>query len=149
MSPLGLLSPLFWYYTFHTVCWSFYVAQLCYSRILNLGSVTPGGHRWTPTEMVNKILWTRAFIYEIVFSVHWLEKKKKKKIHKLKVASYILFRELTEYYSLRNRLSDSPEILFQKGKGGARIYRSFCWKQINVYLNIKRVQLITKKDILS
>lgn len=25
------------------------------SRILNLGSVTPGGHRWTPAEIVNKI----------------------------------------------------------------------------------------------
>ena len=34
--------------------------------------------------------------------------KKKKKLHKLKVASYILFRELTEYYSWETASQIAP-----------------------------------------
>ena len=34
--------------------------------------------------------------------------------------------DLTEGYSPGNSLSASSEGLFQRGKGGARIYRNFC-----------------------
>ena len=54
-----------------------------------------------------------------------------KKSHNQKVESYLLFGDFSEYYSLRDSLSDSPEELFQTGKGGARIHTSFCWKKRN------------------
>ena len=44
-------------------------------------------------------------------------------------------------------LSDSSEVLFQRGRGGARIYRSFCWekkKPKTCKLDIQRLLLITK-----
>ena len=44
----------------------------------------------------------------------------------LKVRSYVLFGDLTEDYSLGVNLLDSSEELFQRGKGGAGIYRNFC-----------------------
>ena len=50
-------------------------------------------------------------------------------MHNLEVESYILFRNLTEDNSLGNNLSDSSEELFQRGKGEARIYKSFRWKK--------------------
>ena len=37
-------------------------------------------------------------------------------MHNLKVASYVLFGELTEDYSLVDHLSDSTEELFQRRK---------------------------------
>ena len=44
-------------------------------------------------------------------------------------------------------LSDSSEWLFPRGKGGARVYRSFRWKQMNnMWLNIKRLMLIAHKN---
>ena len=46
-------------------------------------------------------------------------------MHNLKVENYVLFRELTEDYSPEDSLSGSSEELFQRGKGGARIYTSF------------------------
>lgn len=54
-----------------------------------------------------------------------------KKSHNQKVESYLLFGDFSEYYSLRDSLSDSPEELFQTGKGGARIHTRFCWKKRN------------------
>ena len=50
-------------------------------------------------------------------------------MHNLKVASYVLFGDLTEDCSLGGgSLSDSSEELLQRGEGGARIY-SFCWEK--------------------
>ena len=45
-----------------------------------------------------------------------------RKTHNLEVASSVLFGGLTEDYSLGDGLSESAEELFQRGKGGARIY---------------------------
>ena len=42
-------------------------------------------------------------------------------MHNLKVENYVLFTALTEDYSLVHSLSDHPEGLSQRGKGGARI----------------------------
>ena len=47
-----------------------------------------------------------------------------KKMHNLKVENYVLFGDITE--NCRPDSSDSSEELFQRGKGGARIHRSFC-----------------------
>ena len=49
-------------------------------------------------------------------------------MNNLKGASYVLFGDLTEDYSSGDTLSNISEELFLRGKGGARIYRSFCWK---------------------
>ena len=68
-----------------------------------------------------------------------------KKIARIKVESYILFGRFTEDYS-SGQQPLSSEWLFSTGKGGARVYRSFCWKRMNsMWLNIKRLMLITKK----
>ena len=45
-----------------------------------------------------------------------------RKTHNLEVASSVLFGGLTEDYSPGDGLSESAEELFQRGKGGARIY---------------------------
>ena len=47
------------------------------------------------------------------------------KMHNLKVENYVLFRGHTKDLSPGDGLSDSSEGLFQRGKGGARIHRSF------------------------
>ena len=52
-------------------------------------------------------------------------KKRKKK--SLKIVTYVLFRELTEDYSLGNSLSDTYEKVLKNGKRGARIHFSSCW----------------------
>ena len=73
--------------------------------------------------------------------------KNHKNSHNLKVASYVLFRDLSEDYSPGDSLSESSEEMFQRGEGGATIYRSFCWKK-----NIVKHQKITanhKKTDLS
>ena len=64
--------------------------------------------------------------------------------HKLKVASYVLFGDLTEDYSLGDSLSGSSEGLFQRGKGGAGYVGVFTEK--NNVVDIKRSLLITKKQ---
>ena len=48
-----------------------------------------------------------------------------KKMHNLKVASHILFRDLTEDYILGDSLSDSSEELFQRSKGGLEYWGVF------------------------
>ena len=50
-------------------------------------------------------------------------------MHNVKVMSYILFEDFTEYYKqpLRKLWGTVP-----RSKGEARIYRSFCWKQKHV-----------------
>ena len=48
-----------------------------------------------------------------------------KKMHNLKAENYALFGELVEDLSLGGSLSDSSEGLLRRGKGRARIYRSF------------------------
>ena len=55
----------------------------------------------------------------------WMKTKKK---HNLKGESYVLFGGLSEDSSQEDSLSDSSEGLFQKGRGGARVHRSFCNK---------------------
>ena len=54
--------------------------------------------------------------------------------------TYVLFRELTEDYSLGNSLSDTYEKVFKNGKRGARKHRSFCWgekkKHVVKYQNV-------------
>ena len=52
----------------------------------------------------------------------------KKKIYKLKVENYVLFSGQTEDLSPGHSLSDSSEGMLQKGKGGAKVYTSFCNK---------------------
>ena len=51
-----------------------------------------------------------------------------KKMRNEKVENYALFGGLAEDLSPGDSLSDSSEGLFRRGKGGARIYRSFCKK---------------------
>ena len=51
----------------------------------------------------------------------------KKKIHKLKVENDVLFGGLSEDLSPADSLSGSSGLL-QRGKGGARIYRSYATK---------------------
>ena len=49
-------------------------------------------------------------------------------VHNFKVESYVLFSGQTDNSSLRHSVSGNSERLLQCGKGGARIYRSFCNK---------------------
>ena len=49
-------------------------------------------------------------------------------MHNIKVENYVLFGGLPEDSSLGGRLSGSSEGLLQRGKGEARIYRSFAIK---------------------
>ena len=54
---------------------------------------------------------------------------KKKMLHNLEVENYVLFSGLPVSCSLGYSLSDSSEKLFQGGRGGAGIRRSFCWEK--------------------
>ena len=74
-----------------------------------------------------------------------------KKTHNLKAENYVVFSDVTEDYSPGISLLVSSEELFQREKGGARIYGSFTEKQTNKnhVVNIKRLLLIPKKDISS
>ena len=69
-----------------------------------------------------------------------------KKVCNLKVENYVLFSGHTEDLSLGDSLSSSSEGLFRRGKGGARIYRSFCKNKTKHdktgSQNIKRLLLI-------
>ena len=47
-------------------------------------------------------------------------------MHNLKVRNYVLFGGHAEDFSPGDSLSNASEGLFQRGKGGARIYKSFC-----------------------
>ena len=47
-------------------------------------------------------------------------------MHNLKVENYVLFGRLAKDLSLGGSLSDSSEGLLLRGKGGARMHRSFC-----------------------
>ena len=69
----------------------------------------------------------------------------------LKAENYVVFSDVTEDYSPGISLLVSSEELFQREKGGARIYGSFTEKQTNKIhvVNIKRLLLIPKKDISS
>ena len=61
----------------------------------------------------------------------WLPKLstlKKRKKHNLKVENYVLFSRVAEDLSPEGSLSDSSEGLLHRGKGGARLYRSFATK---------------------
>ena len=51
-----------------------------------------------------------------------------KNMHNLKVESYVLFSGHSEDFKPGGSLSDSSEGLLQRGKQGARIYRSFATK---------------------
>ena len=55
-------------------------------------------------------------------------KKRKRKKKSTKSYEFIFILCLTEYCSLGNSLSNSSEGLLQRGKEGAKIYRSFCNK---------------------
>ena len=50
----------------------------------------------------------------------------KKNTHSFEVEDYLYSVDFMEDFSPRHCLSGSSEGLFQKNKGGARIYRSFC-----------------------
>ena len=50
----------------------------------------------------------------------------KTKKHSLKAEDYALFGALAEDLRPKSSLSDSLEALLQRGRGGVRIYRSFC-----------------------
>ena len=50
-------------------------------------------------------------------------------MHNLKDENYVLFGGHAEDLSPGDSLSDTSEGLFQRGKRGARIYRSFCKKK--------------------
>ena len=54
---------------------------------------------------------------------HWLNK-----MHNLKAENYVVLSNVTEDYSPGISLLVSSEELFQREKGGTRIYGSFCWK---------------------
>ena len=66
-------------------------------------------------------------------------------MHNLKVKNYVLFRGLSEDIRLEESPSDGSEVLFQKGKGETRIYRSFCNKKPGS-CNIKRLLLIKENQ---
>ena len=71
-------------------------------------------------------------------------------MHNLKIENYVLFSRHTEDLSPRDSLSDSSEELFLRGKGRARIYRSFCKnKQQTDGQNIKGLLLIKEKPDIS
>ena len=48
-----------------------------------------------------------------------------KQMHKLKVSSYVLSGDLTQDYNLGDRIPESSEELFQRGKKGFKISWSF------------------------
>ena len=50
-------------------------------------------------------------------------------MHNLNVENYILFRTLLRTIAQEGSLSYSSEGLFQRGKGGARLYKSICCKK--------------------
>ena len=58
-------------------------------------------------------------------------------MHSLKAENYVLFGDLTEDYSPGYSFLDICEGLVQRGKGGPKIYRVFCWKKIPIESNIK------------
>ena len=62
----------------------------------------------------------------------------------LKVVSWVLFKDLTEDYSLGDSLSDSLEELFQSNKEGARIYRSFFVGEITQHI-VKHEKITTNQ----
>ena len=66
--------------------------------------------------------------------------------HNVYVEKYIFFEAFIEDCILRKFL-DSSEELLERGRGGARIYRSFCWKtnkNQTLLWKFKRLRLITK-----
>ena len=67
-----------------------------------------------------------------------------KELQNLKVENYVLFSGYTEDLSPGDSFSDNCEGLFWRGKGGARIYRSFCEKkpQKTGSWNIQKLVLI-------
>ena len=50
-------------------------------------------------------------------------------MYNLKVMNYVLLGNFTQDYSLGNSFSDDSERLFQRGRGGGRIYKSFLLKK--------------------
>ena len=60
-----------------------------------------------------------------------------KKMQNLKVENYVLFGRFSEDLSPEDSLSDRSEEVLQRGKGGARIHRSFATKRGS--WNIKRL----------
>ena len=74
---------------------------------------------------------------------------KKKKKHNLKVDNFVSSEDITEDYSLGKQPLTSSKGLYQRGKWGARIHRSFCWKkQTNEHVaKHQKVAAITKVKI--
>ena len=70
-----------------------------------------------------------------------------KKLHGWKLRVIFHLAGLLRIIARDSSLSGSSEWLFPRGKGGARVYRSFRWKQMNnMWLNIKRLMLIAHKN---
>ena len=51
------------------------------------------------------------------------------KVHNLKVEGIVSFDGVPEDFNPEGSLSGSSEELSQRGKGGVRIHRNFCWKK--------------------
>ena len=83
-------------------------------------------------------------------SLHSLQNcQLKKMMHNLKIKNYVLFGRHTEDLSPKDRFSENSEGLLWRGKGGARIYRSFCKKtktKQNINSRDKRLLLIKENQ---
>jgi len=69
-------------------------------------------------------------------------------MHNLNVENYILFRTLLRTIAQEGSLSYSSEGLFQRGKGGARLYKSICCKKKKKKTHVVKHQKITPGNSL-
>ena len=66
-------------------------------------------------------IFTKSIKY-ILICVDW------KKVHYLKVENYVSLGRISEDLNPEGSLSDRSEGVLQRGKGGAKMHRSFCNK---------------------
>ena len=71
-----------------------------------------------------------------------------KKLHSFIFVSHVLFGDLTEDYSLGSSPSDNSEELFQRGKGGGKMYRTF-WKKVVEHQKITVNHTHTKYKLIN
>ena len=90
------------------------IDQVWGSNIFNKSQWYHQCHIWTLLIRSVSSLWTFLFIPACL---GW------RKMHDLKVISYVLFRGFTE-----DRTPASRRAFIQRDKGGTRICGSFCWK---------------------
>ena len=82
--------------------------------------------RLAAVASIRPLAWESPYARGVALKRQKTEKKKK---HNLKVVNYTLFQNFTEDYSLADSFSNSSEELLQKGKGGAKMYKSFFGKK--------------------